>query len=76
MHITQIPDMDVKQLIQLRKEAEKAVAEMPEGDIKIKAFEVILNHLIGSTSTVTGSKGTRSTRRDSRRRTGKPTGER
>lgn len=67
--------MDVKQLIQLRKEAEKAVAEMPEGDIKLKAFEVILNHLIGSTSNVTGSKGTSSARRDSRRRTGKPTDE-
>ena len=38
--------MDVKKLIELRKEAEKAVAEMPDGDLKLKAFEVILNHLI------------------------------
>jgi len=38
--------MDVKKLIELRKEAEKAVAEMPDGDLKLKAFEVFLNHLI------------------------------
>jgi hypothetical protein len=40
--------MDVKKLIDLRKEAEKAVAEMPDGDLKLKAFEVILNHLISA----------------------------
>lgn len=38
--------MDAKKLIELRKEAEKAVAEMPDGELKVKAFEVILNHLI------------------------------
>lgn len=38
--------MDVKKLIELRKEAEKAVAEMSDGALKVKAFEVILNHLI------------------------------
>jgi hypothetical protein len=39
--------MDVSKLIELRKEAEKAVAGMPEGDLKVKAFEVILNHILG-----------------------------
>jgi len=42
--------MDAKKLIALRKEAEKAVAEMPDGDLKLKAFEVILSHLIASGS--------------------------
>ena len=40
--------MDTKQLVALRKEAEKAIAEMPDGDLKVKAFEVILRHLLGS----------------------------
>jgi hypothetical protein len=31
----------------LRERAERAVADMPEGDLKIKAFEVILTHLLG-----------------------------
>lgn len=43
--------MDAKKLIELRKEAEKAVADMPDGDLKVKAFEVLLSHLI-STSRV------------------------
>ena len=38
--------MDAKKLIELRKEAEKVVEGMPDGEIKIKAFEVVLNHLI------------------------------
>lgn len=38
--------MDSKKIIHLRKEAEKAVAEMADGDLKLKAFEVILNHLL------------------------------
>lgn len=38
--------MDVKKLIELRKEAEKAVSDMPDGDLKLKAFEVILSHLM------------------------------
>ncbi len=38
--------MDAKKLIELRKEAEKAVADMPDGEFKLKAFEVILNHLL------------------------------
>ncbi len=38
--------MDAKRLIELRKQAEKAVAEMPDGELKVKAFEVILDHLL------------------------------
>jgi hypothetical protein len=38
--------MDAKKLIELRKQAEKAVAEMPDGGLKLKAFEVILTHLL------------------------------
>lgn len=38
--------MNAKQLVELRKQAEKAVAEMPDGEIKLKAFEVILGHLL------------------------------
>jgi hypothetical protein len=40
--------MDAKRLIELRKQAEKSVADMPDGDLKLKAFEVILNHLVVS----------------------------
>jgi hypothetical protein len=40
--------VDAKRLIELRKEAEKAVADMPDGDLKVKAFEVILVHLVSS----------------------------
>jgi hypothetical protein len=43
--------MDAKQIIALRKQAERAVAEMPDGDLKVKAFEVILNHLLGGPAT-------------------------
>jgi len=38
--------MNVKELIELRKQAEKSVNDMPDGEIKTKAFEVILNYLI------------------------------
>jgi len=38
--------MDAKELIKLRKEAEKAVSDMPEGELKVKAFEVILSRLL------------------------------
>ena len=37
-------------LIQIRKEAEQAVRDMPEGDLKLKAFETILAHLLASGS--------------------------
>lgn len=38
--------MDEKQLIAARQAAERAVADMPEGDLKVKAFEVILGRLL------------------------------
>lgn len=38
--------MDAKKLIELRKQAEKAVEDMPDSEFKLKAFEVILNHLL------------------------------
>lgn len=40
--------MNTKKLVAIRKEAEKAIAEMPDGDLKVKAFEVILGHLLGA----------------------------
>lgn len=40
--------MDAKKLIELRKQAEKSVAEMPDGELKLKAFEVILSHLLAA----------------------------
>jgi hypothetical protein len=33
-------------LVELRKQAEQAVHDMPDGDLKVKAFETILNHLL------------------------------
>lgn len=42
--------MDTKTLVAVRKEAEKAIAEMPDGDLKLKAFEVILGHLLRASS--------------------------
>jgi hypothetical protein len=38
----------IDQLKELRKKAEEAVAEMPDGDLKTKAFEVILQHLLST----------------------------
>jgi len=40
------------QLKELRKKAEDAVAEMPDGDLKTKAFEVILQHLLSTRTSV------------------------
>jgi hypothetical protein len=39
--------MDVKKLIELRKQAEKVVADMPDGELKVKAFEVVFSNLLG-----------------------------
>jgi len=36
------------ELVAIRKQAENAVSDMPEGDIKVKAFETILTHLLSS----------------------------
>ncbi|MGH9498173.1 MAG: hypothetical protein ACRD3L_03450 [Terriglobales bacterium] len=33
-------------LVEIRKEAEQAVHGMADGDLKVKAFETILNHLL------------------------------
>lgn len=38
--------MDTKTLLELRKRAEKAVADMADGPLKVKAFEVILANLL------------------------------
>ena len=38
--------MDAEKLVKLRKQAEKAVEGMSDGDLKVKAFEVILAHLM------------------------------
>ncbi len=38
--------MGARKLIDIRRQAEKSVAGMPDGDLKVKAFEVILNHLL------------------------------
>jgi hypothetical protein len=38
----------VDQLKELRKKAEDAVSEMVDGDLKTKAFEVILQHLLST----------------------------
>ena len=40
--------MDAKKLVEFRRLAEKAVAEMPDGELKVKAFEVILARLLES----------------------------
>jgi hypothetical protein len=37
-------------LVELRKQAEQAVRDMAEGDLKVKAFETILTHLLSSNS--------------------------
>ncbi len=50
--------MDAQKLVKLRKQAEKAVGKMPDSDMKLKAFEVILGHLLGgSAERVEGSRG-------------------
>lgn len=40
--------MKTKKLIQLRQEAQNAVFDMEEGELKIKAFEILLTHLLNS----------------------------
>jgi hypothetical protein len=35
-------------LVELRKQAEQAVHDMPESDLKVKAFETILTHLLSA----------------------------
>ncbi len=38
--------MAITRLVEARKAAERAVSEMADGDLKVKAFEVILGHLL------------------------------
>jgi len=38
--------MDANSLIEARKKAELAVAEMPDGELKVEAFKLILNRLL------------------------------
>lgn len=38
--------MEHKTIVEARKRAEKAIADMPDGDVKLKAFEVILAKLL------------------------------
>ncbi len=35
-----------ERLVELRKRAEGAVQDMPEGELKIKAFEIAFTHLL------------------------------
>jgi hypothetical protein len=36
------------ELLEFRKQAEQAVVDMPEGELKLKAFETILRHLLST----------------------------
>lgn len=38
--------MDTNSMIEARRKAEQAVADMPAGELKLKAFELILNRLL------------------------------
>lgn len=49
--------MDIKKLVRLRRQAEDAVVDMAAGDLKIKAFEVILNQLLTDVSTTPEADG-------------------
>jgi hypothetical protein len=44
--------MNAKMLVEARREAEKAVAQMSDGELKVKAFEVILTHLLSSSGDI------------------------
>ena len=45
-HVLEDLYMDTRTLLELRKKAEKAVADMSDGPLKVKAFEVILASLL------------------------------
>lgn len=44
--------MNAADLVAARRRAEDAVADMPDGPLKVKAFEVILSSLISSTGSL------------------------
>ena len=46
-------NVDDRSLKDCRLKAERAVADMPAGDLKVKAFEVILGQLLASSRTAT-----------------------
>jgi hypothetical protein len=54
--------MNTKTIVDLRKQAEEAVADMVEGPLKLKAFEVVLERLLaaeqGGVPHLEGQKGT------------------
>lgn len=61
--------MDEKTLTEARKKAERAVADMPEGDLKLKAFELILTRLLSASGDVALSDGGGERRSKGHRRT-------
>lgn len=56
--------MDTKAIIEARKKAEAAVAEMPEGELRVEAFKLILNRLLSGGE---GSEPARKSRSATRR---------
>lgn len=50
--------MSSRKIIEIRHEAENAVSEMPDGELKVKAFEVILNHLLRTQDRAPNGEGT------------------
>jgi hypothetical protein len=57
-------EMDTKAIIEARKKAEAAVEEMPEGELRVEAFKLILNRLLSGGE---GSEPTRESRQATRR---------
>jgi hypothetical protein len=45
--------VETKTVVTLRKQAESAVADMPDGELKTKAFQVILERLLGAEGATT-----------------------
>jgi hypothetical protein len=54
-------------LISLRRAAEEAVTDMPEGELRVKAFEVILEHMLATGRPPRSPGPTRKPQRASRR---------
>jgi hypothetical protein len=50
--------MDEKFLKEARLKAERVVADMPDGDLKLKTFEITLNHLLASGGAGSNGKAT------------------
>lgn len=49
--------MQDKTLVDARRKAEKAVGDMPDGELKLKAFEVILGRLLSDAPTGLAKRG-------------------